>query len=432
MPRCSWARMFLAVSIVLAALLSCFAVGCAGKQEKAKAKVFTVGVEAPFTGPCARSGAEIKLAYTMAFEEVNYKVGDYDVKLVWIDDQSDPEKATKAYEDAVLRDKIDCGTCNWHSSVSVALMDVTAKHKVPHFFGFAAAETINEKYKSDPQRYSYWMGKTWPSPRKLQAPGYVAFLEEAVKAGILDPANKRIALFGEDTDWGRSFVGAMGEELERVGWQVVSQDFFSLKEMDYYPLLTKLKGKNVPVIAGTATSAPGYAAFLKQAREVGLKSLIIADGLACTAEWYELAGEASDYVLDQECTWVTPEAKRFVAEFERRAGYKPSPVAGGLAYDLARFLIKVAQETLKEHGEINRETLYKVGQEKLWTGQLTFTEGIMMKEYKYTPETVPDPVVGPGYYVYPVVQFFKGEPKILWPAEWKEADLQLPPWATQK
>jgi branched-chain amino acid transport system substrate-binding protein len=40
-------------------------------------------------------------------------------------------------------------------------------------------------------------------------------------------------------------------------------------------------------------------AFIKQADEVGLKSLIIADGLGWVGEWYNLTGKSSNFVMDQ-------------------------------------------------------------------------------------------------------------------------------------
>jgi branched-chain amino acid transport system substrate-binding protein len=80
---------------------------------------------------------------------------------------------------------------------------------------------------------------------------------------------------------------------------------------------------------------------------------------------------------------------------------------------------------LKEYGELNKETLYKFGQEKIQTGEFTYTAGIVMKEYKYTSETAPDPVVGEGFYTFPVLQYMDGEGKVVWPDVWKVADLQF-------
>lgn len=387
-------------------------------------KVLKVGLLGPHTGPSARVGEEFKDAVTMAFDAIDWTIGDYKVEVVLIDSESDPEKATRAYEAAVVRDKIDCGLMDWHSTVAVAVMEVAAKYKVPHFFGGAATEVIDEKYRSDPEKYSYWMGKTWPSPVKLSI-AYVIAVEDAINKGIWEPEEKA-ALYANDTEWGRSFTKGIGSQLKDAGWEIVAEEFVPIGETDFYPLLTKLRGLDVSLVAGTMSDAAGFCALIKQAREVGLKSLIVADGLGWIGEWYELTGEPSDYVLDQIPQWATGEAKTFRDEFEEKWGILPSPSSGGLAYDMANFFIKLAQETYEEYGELSRETLYKVGQEKLWAGKLTYTDGILMEEYKYTPETIPDPIVGKGYFIFPVIQYFGGEGKVIWPDEWKEADLEVP------
>jgi branched-chain amino acid transport system substrate-binding protein len=396
--------------------------GCTRKGTKAE-KVLAIAVQGPFTGPAARVGDEFKGAAAMAFDEIGGKIGDYHVKLVYVDCQSDPEKACRAYEDAVLRDKVVAGILNWHSSVAVALMEVTAKYKVPHFFGCAATDVINEKFHSNPEKYGYWMTKIWAVPEKLNV-GYVECLDDAAKAGLIP--EKRVAVCAEDTDWGRSFAKSFGGYMQQRGWEVVSTDFFGISETEFYPLLTKVKGAKARVVCFVGGTAPVMTAFVKQAHEIGLPSLIIADGLGWAGEWYQMTGKASDYVLDQMPQWTKPEAKAFVEKFEKNYGFKPSPAAGGLAYDGTRFFIKIAQEALKKYGELTSDTLYKVGKDEVWTGKLTLTDGILMKEYRYTPDTVPDPVVGTDAFMFPVVQYFEGQAKIIWPPEWKQAELQVP------
>jgi branched-chain amino acid transport system substrate-binding protein len=429
-------HIFTALAFALALSLVLGACTPAGTQAPAatavpEAKVLKVGLEGPFTGPNARVGEEFFDAASMAFEKVNWKIGDYTVELVKIDDESDPEKATRAYEEAIVRDKIQVGLINWHSSVAVALMEVVAKYKIPHFFGFGATELVNEKYTSDPEKYSYWMGKTWPMPAKLSI-AYVETIEKAIADGTWTPRNKKAAIFGEDTDWGRSFGAALRDQLIAAGWEVTSEDYFALGEVEFYPLLSKWKAEEVSLIGGTSTGATSYAALIKQSREVGLPSLIVADGLGWIGEWYELTGDASDFVLDQIPQWTTPEARAFRDDFEAKFGITPSPSAGGQAYDMTNFFIKVANDALQTYGELTSETLYKTGQEKLWSGQLVYTRAdgaIIHEQYKYTPESIPDPVVGLGNYIFPVIQYTGGEGKMVWPDVWAEAELQVPEWA---
>ena len=388
-------------------------------------KVFRVGILGPFTGPAARTGQEFRNAATMAFEKVGYRIGDYTVELTWIDEQSDPVKASRAYEEAIIRDRIEAGLLNWHSSVAVACMEVTAKYKIPHFFGSGATEIVNEKFKSNPDKYGYWMAKIWPTPAKLSV-SYVGAVEHAIRSAYWNPGERTMAIYGEDTDWGRSLGAAFRSQFEAKGWKVLAEEYFPLGETDFYPLLQKFKRLEVKLLVGSSTAAPAISAFVKQAREVGLRTLTVADGLGWVGEWYELTGDASDKVIDQNPLWARPEAKAFRDAYVQKWNEPPSPSSAGLAYDSANFFIKLSEATLRRYGELNRKRLYEFCKEELWTGQLSYSDGIIMQKYQFTPETTPDPRVGQGYYMFPVVQYSAGQSKIIWPLEWQEKELEPP------
>jgi branched-chain amino acid transport system substrate-binding protein len=383
----------------------------------ATTEVFKLGVDGPFSGPSALTGNEFKASVQMALEKINSQIGKYKIEPVWIDDQSDPAKGTQAYEQAVVQDKIQAGILNWNSSVAVALMDVVAKYKVPHFFGFGATELVNEKFASDPAKYGYWMNKGWPTPSKLSI-SYVQALEDAIATGAFKPAEKTVAIYGEDTDWGRSFGKAIKAQFEAAGWKTVGEEYFAIDQTEFTPLLNKFKGLNPAVVAGTSTAPPSLSAFIKQADEVGLKSLIIADGLGWVGDWYKLTGKSSDFVLDQIPGWATDAGKTFAKDFKTKNGFDPSPSAAGLAYDGTNFFLAVAQEVYKQKGVLDSDSIYTFVKDNVWTGKWTYTDGIVMKEYKYTADTIPDPVVGKGEYIFPVLQYSGGEGKIVYPPEW--------------
>jgi branched-chain amino acid transport system substrate-binding protein len=389
-------------------------------------EVFRLGILGPFSGPSARTGDEFKASANMAFGDIGWQIGKYKIEPVWIDSQSDPAKAAQAYEQAVVQDGIQAGILNWHSSVSVSVMEITAKHKIPHFFGFGATEVVNETFASDPEKYGYWMFKGWPTPAKL-AVSYVQALEDAIASGTWTPAEKTVAIYGEDTDWGRSFGGAIKEQLEAAGWTTVAEEYFAIDQTEFYPLLNKFVDLNPAVIAGTSTAAPAFSAFIKQADEVGLESLIIADGLGWVGEWYDLTGSSSNYVIDQIPGWATEEGKAYAERIEAEHGFPPSPSSGGLSYDGSRFFIALAQAIIDSGQELTSETIYNFVRDNVWTGEWTYTDGIVMNEYKTTPEDVPDPVVGKGYYIFPVLQYFDGEGKIIYPPEWAVQELQPKP-----
>ena len=396
-------------------------------SEPAKEEeVFKLGVLGPFSGPSARTGDEFKAAVSMAFDAIDWKIGHYKIEPVWVDSQSDPAKASQAYEQAIIQDEIEAGLANWHSSVAVSCMEIAAKHKVPHFCPYGATEVVNETWQADPDKYFYWVNKWWPTPKKLSI-SYVQALEDAIAEGSWQPESKTVAIYGEDTDWGRSFGAAIKEQLEAAGWETVAEEYFAIDQTEFYPLLNKFVDLNPAVIAGTSTALPSYSALIKQADEVGLESLIIADGLGWVGEWYDLTGAASNYVLDQIPGWATEEGKAYAKTFEERWGIAPSPSSGGLSYDGTKFFLAVAQDAYEQYGELSSEVIYNFVKDNVWTGEWTFTDGIVMNEYKTTPEVVPDPVVGKGYYIFPVLQYFDGEGKVIYPPEWAEQQLQPKP-----
>jgi branched-chain amino acid transport system substrate-binding protein len=119
-------------------------------------ETINIGIGGPFTGTSALTGTEMKNAAEMAFEAINRQVGKYKINPVYVDDQADPAKGTAALEQAIVGQNLVAGILNWNSSVSVAEMELTAKYKIPWFFGMGAAGTVNEKFTGDQEKYGYW------------------------------------------------------------------------------------------------------------------------------------------------------------------------------------------------------------------------------------------------------------------------------------
>lgn len=390
------------------------------------AQAINIGIDGPFTGPSALTGTEMKNAAQMAFDAVNWQVGNYKINPVYVDDQADPAKGTAALEQAIVGQKLVAGILNWNSSVAAADMELTAKYKIPWFFGMGAAGVVNQKFAGDKAKYGYWTSKGWPDPVKLTT-AYVGAINDAVTAGTFKPASKTVAIYGEDTDWGRSFGKGLKDGFTASGWTIASEDYFATTQTDFSSLMSRYKSQNIPVIAGTSTAAASITAFIKASDDAGLKSLIVADGLGWFGDWYKLTGSSSDYVLDSVPGFATDKAKKFQSDYKAKFGSGPSAAAAGLSYDWTNFFIKVMQQTLTDQGSITSATLYKEAQDKLWTGQLTYTDGIIMSSYDFSADSIPDPVVGKGHYIFPVTQYRGGQQTVVWPADQAGGQLQARP-----
>jgi branched-chain amino acid transport system substrate-binding protein len=409
------------VTVVLASL-----VACAPGEKADGEKVLKIGVQGPFTGPNARVGEEIKGHVNMAFDAIDWKVGDYTIEPVWIDTESDPEKGVRAYKEAVLKENIQAGLHGYHSSVTVALMEVTAENKIPHFFNQNESNVINQKFLAEPEKYGYhgWKGK--PSPPRLFVGFEQALFQDAIDQGLWEPQNKKFAAICEDTDFGRDACASFIELAQQNGWELVGEDYTPIDETEYYPLLNKLKAEDPALLFMTISVPAPVTSCIKQISEVGLDSLVISFGLGWTGEWYELTGESGDYILDLLPTYATPEQKAWAKEFEEKFGIQPG--AGiAVGYDYANFFIKILEGTLEKYGELNKETIYKFAREEVSAGKLTYTDGLFHEELQWTGETEPEMVVGKGKYLDPVIQYFGGEAVAIWPDDMKEADLKVRP-----
>ena len=193
-------------------------------------------------------------------------------------------------------------------------------------------------------------------------------LEDAITSGAWSPESKTVPIHGEDTDWGRGFGNAIREQFENAGWETVSKTHFLLELTEFYPSLNEWSEMEPPVMAGTSTAAPSLSAFIKQADEVGLESLIIDDGVGWIGECYKLTGDGSNYVLSQIPRSATQESRQFAEHFQEQWDMEPSPSAARLAYDCANFFIETAQQVYEETDELSKERMAACAKDRIQKG----------------------------------------------------------------
>jgi branched-chain amino acid transport system substrate-binding protein len=389
-------------------------------------KVLKLAVTVPLTGGAAKAGIEIRDTVAMVLENENYKVGDYTIEPIWCDVTTDPEKAALALEQAIVRDGAQVAILGWNSSIVLSLMDVVAKYKIPYFFEYGGySGLIDEKWQSDPEKYSYFIGKGMPRPELLASKSYINVITEAIEDGSFTPANRNIATYGEDSDWGRSIGGAIRDSFVDAGWNKVYEDYTAEGNTDFFAVLSKIKASDPAIIAGSITSPASSAAFIKQARELDINAVIIADGLVENADYYELTSDSVNYVLDSRPIWT--DKNQFVADaFEEKYGYTPAAANGGLAYDYTNLFIKCCEKTIEMYGVLDSESLHKFAAEVLMVGDFAYTDGVIFDCYNWTAETAPSPMVGEGYHIFPVLQLMGNDINVVWPDSQANAEFQLP------
>lgn len=416
-PLIRFCSVALALGLGLAACSSGGGKASGGSSER----TFKLGVEAPLTGPDAESGQEILNATKMAFAEIDYKIDGTKIELVPIDDKADPAAGVSAYTYAISREGVQAIFGNWNTDVTLAVIPVSERYKIPHFFYGALGQAVDDKVKSS--NLQYFFGKQYPPPGEQQI-AYVDALEYALKHGLSLPNGKTVALFGEDTAFGRGVVSTLSSIFRQHGWQVKGQEFFPIDATDHSAMLNTFMSQHVSVIAGTGTALQGVASLIKQARSLGFRGILICDGLSYTGNWYSATGSAADGVMDLNVLFATPAAKAFEQKYRQQYHSDPSPFAAGITYDYAKFMIEIMKRAQSKYGKLTSETLTAIGKDELMTGKLSYN-GVMMKRYTFTPQSWPDPVSGEDGYLAPVVQYWSGKPTIVYPPSLAQGSIRV-------
>ena len=414
-----WKCLFI-VALAVSLLIPLTAMNASAEKE------LVVGMMGPFTGPAAQSGANIKNMLMMRLEEADMKVGDYKLKIVYIDSQSDPAKATNAYVEAIERKGMQVGLGGWHSSVAIAVSDIAVKYGVPHMGGMGAAWPLSEKIQENPNYHGYWF-KFWGYPA-MAATLYFDFIEWAMKNTSWKPEKKITAVACEETDWGRDWADSAMKLLKEYGWKIEMEDYVQIGQTDFYPLLTRYKKAGVPLIMTTNTAAASVSAYVKQIKEIGLKALTIVDGLSWVGEWYELTGRASNGVVDMNVKW-SERSQPLHDKFVKKYNFLPTPSAGGISYDAAGMFLKVLHRALDKYGKLDSTTIHAIMKDEMRVGKLTYgydDGAVIMKEYKFTEESYPDPVTDADHWFMPVIQYKDGKAYTIYPLFAKEMDFMIP------
>ena len=74
--------------LIILAFLAILTIQCnplqATQMPVFEEKTLKVGVLGPFTGPSAVTGQQSRDAIKMAFEKIDYMIGNYKIELIWI------------------------------------------------------------------------------------------------------------------------------------------------------------------------------------------------------------------------------------------------------------------------------------------------------------------------------------------------------------
>jgi branched-chain amino acid transport system substrate-binding protein len=381
----------LGLSLVAAVLLTMY--GC-GKEEPKKAAeapkapaapveeviVVKIGHAGPLTGGIAHLGKDNENGARLAIDEANakgIKLGGKKVKfeLVAEDDQADPKLGptiAQKFADAKVAGVVG----HLNSGVTIPASAVYNQAGIPMVSGSATNPKLTEQGFKNIFRV---VGRD-----DQQGPAIAQYLD-GMKL-------KKVAVVDDATAYGEGLANEVEKTLKAGGVQVVGREKTNDKATDFKAILTKLKGRGPDAIFYGGMDATG-GPMLKQARELGIKSVFAFGDGACTAEMAKLAGGASEgLICSQAGLPVEAASKDFVSAFNAKFGeikqYAP------FTYDSANLIITAMQKADSADPAKYLPELQKISM-KGATGTIEFDEKGDRKNAEITIFTLKDGNVVP-------------------------------------
>jgi len=313
-------------------------------------KVIKLGCAISFTGGESRSGKLYRDAYDMAVEQINknggVKVGNdnYQLKIIYYDDKSDPTESSKLVEKLIAEDKVDFLLGPYSSGITIPDGLVAQRYKVPMIEGGGASGKIFSRGNK------YIFGTLPPAGQ------YFKSTLEMLKT--FNPAPKTIAILYSDDKFDVSVAEGTDKLAKDMGFDVVLYEKYAERATDFNSILTKIKSlkADVALLAGHTEESLN---FTQQAKELDVSPKLIAMTVGPSeADFRKSLGKDADYIYGV-ASWSTQmnfkgylfgDTQEFIKLFKAKFNYDPDyHNASGIA-DVA-----VYKNAIEQAGSLDRE-----------------------------------------------------------------------------
>ncbi len=179
----------------------------------------------PFTGPYAEVGPGMDLGARLAFEQVDYRVGNVKLRYVTRDSETKADAAIRRAEEAIATENARFIIGPWSSGVALAVSEVAKNKKVMHWFSGGTEDLSGKRC----HRYAFqWAASAWTAMD--------AVLRSLKKE---HPKTERLYLFVVDYAFGWSLQKYVGNLAPKYGMKVVGADRHPLGQREFSSYIIK-------------------------------------------------------------------------------------------------------------------------------------------------------------------------------------------------
>ena len=274
-----------------------------------------IGFNVPLTGFAAADGNSARNGVELAIEQANADGGinGKQIELVVYDDQASPKEAVPIATKLVESDGVAIGISGSYSGATRAAAGVFQEAGVPYISAFAVHPEITKA--------GDFVFRT----------SFVGEVQGRAGAMLIGKSlgKKKVVVITLKNDFGKSLAAGFKEAASQFGIEIAAEYEYSIKDRQFGPIVSKVKAD-----APEAIYASGYfftaGPLVSQLRAAGVDVPIIGQEGYDSQKFIEIAGAASEGViittsLDRDSK--VSETKDFIAQFEKRAGFKVDMVA---------------------------------------------------------------------------------------------------------
>jgi len=222
--------------IMLAVLLAVAVLAAvAGLAPAQSAKVVKIGDLGSKVGVYEGYGKYQTMGMTLAVEELNARGGvlGHKIEIISEDDETKPAPAVRKAEKLILQDDVKLLVGVVASGATMAVMDVTKKHKTIHWNSVSCAEFMRTT------KFHKYYFSNQPDAR-MQANGLAKY--------IVDKMGKRVYIFYVDYAMGQSDGRQFKTAIETLGGEVVGVAGAPLDTKDFGPWFGDINKANPDVL----------------------------------------------------------------------------------------------------------------------------------------------------------------------------------------
>ena len=342
-----WRPLRLAVA---AGPLIALAAGCRESPVAPEPRPVTLAATYSETGPHSKAGTDMADGYRLAVEMLNEKGGinGREVRLLLLDDGSDPLAAARHYFDFVASDSVDAVLGPYSSPVTEAVMNVTEAAGWPMVASLAAAP---ELWRGRGRRWSLQLLN--PSP---------SFHQGAVALAAGHGA-RTVALVYENSTFPAGMARGAREAAAAHGLEIVVDRTYELGEADPMALARAARDAEADMFAGSAYFAEAVALANAVAESGYAPMLFSLNHGPSDPQFVDRVGEAARCVVGNtpwlpgiQTSGFIAESDDFVERYRRAHGALPDhTVAAG--FGAVELVAESMEASLGGDGEIDRTAM---------------------------------------------------------------------------